>query len=67
MLRFSLFENGIKIVPKDPYLLDKLEKEAEFDLTLVVPAYNEESRLPIMMKETLEVSIYRYLIFISAL
>ena len=62
-----MYENGIKIVPKDPYLLDKLEKEAEFDLTLVVPAYNEESRLPIMMKDTLEVSILKPISFIKAL
>ena len=28
--------------------------EADLDLSLVVPAYNEEDRLPIMLDDTLE-------------
>ena len=50
-----LFENGKQIEVKggDVNLLDS--KRYDFDLTIVVPAYNEESRLPTMMKETVEV------------
>ena len=52
---FKLYDNGKPIaVGSTPFLLDGLAKEAIFDLTLVVPAYNEELRLPTMMKETLE-------------
>ena len=52
---FKLFDNGKPLaVGSKPFLLDELTKEAIFDLTLVVPAYNEEQRLPTMMKETLE-------------
>lgn len=36
-----------------PYLLDNINYDV--DLSIVVPAYNEESRLPIMMKDTVEV------------
>jgi len=39
---------------KFPLLLDEdLDKEGTVDLTLVVPAYNEEQRLPKMLDETL--------------
>ena len=30
--------------------------KAEFDLTIVVPAYNEEKRLPTMMNDTIPVN-----------
>lgn len=36
-----------------PYLLDT--KTFDVDISIVVPAYNEEARLPVMMKDTLEV------------
>ena len=50
---YVLFEKGSRIEAKGitPYLLDT--KKYDVDLTLVVPAYNEEKRLPTMMKETL--------------
>ena len=44
-----------------PFLLENLEKHTEFDLTLVVPAYNEEMRLPTMMKDTISVKLFDYL------
>jgi dolichyl-phosphate beta-glucosyltransferase len=36
-----------------PDLLETSKPQRTFDLTIVVPAYNEESRLPVMMKETI--------------
>ena len=51
-----LFENGKQVeVKAEPNLLDS--KQYDFDLTIVVPAYNEEERLPTMMKDTLPVRI----------
>ena len=64
LLRYTLFENGKVVKVTDPHLLDKLEKTAEYDLTLVVPAYNEESRLPVMMKDTINVIIVESLFII---
>jgi len=55
-IRYVLFEDGKQKQTKageQPDLLSS--KKAEFDLTIVVPAYNEENRLPTMMKETLPV------------
>ena len=50
----------------EPHLLVKMEKEPDFDLTLVVPAYNEESRLPVMMKDTIKVRvIHLYIVIIN--
>jgi hypothetical protein len=50
---FTFFENGVSIEVKKPFLLENMDKEALYDISLVVPAYNEELRLPIMMKETI--------------
>ena len=36
-----------------PDLLESSKPMRTFDLTIVVPAYNEEARLPVMMKETI--------------
>ena len=38
----------------DSTLLPSLDDEPEVDLTVVIPAYNEESRLPTMLTECLE-------------
>jgi dolichyl-phosphate beta-glucosyltransferase len=51
---FSFFENGKAVEVKTPFILEDMAKEALYDITLVVPAYNEELRLPIMMKETIK-------------
>ena len=51
---FTFFENGKSVDVKTPFILDDMDKEELYDITLVVPAYNEELRLPIMMKETLQ-------------
>ena len=59
--RFILYENGKAIEVNKPYLLENLDKAALYDLTLVVPAYNEEKRLPVMMNETLEVILALHL------
>lgn len=42
-----------------PFLLSETDKKQLFDLTIVVPAYNETSRLPTMMKDTLPVNLIR--------
>lgn len=47
-----LYEEGKLIQVEAPYLLDN--QEYDIDLSLVVPAYNEEARLPTMMKETVD-------------
>lgn len=39
---------------KEPQPLPGLEEEAEVQLSVVVPAYNEKERLPVMLKETVE-------------
>ena len=54
---FDIVENG-KALPRQshsspPFLLADAG-QTEFDLTLVVPAYNEEERLPSMLKEHIE-------------
>lgn len=54
-IRIRLYENGIRVDLEEPDLLTNLEREALYDLSLVVPAYNEEKRLPVMMKDTLAV------------
>lgn len=51
-----MFENGKSMPISEPFLLKELDKESEYDLSIVVPAYNEEQRLPLMMEETVEVS-----------
>jgi dolichyl-phosphate beta-glucosyltransferase len=50
---YVLFEKGQRIDAKNmiPYLLD--DKKYDVDLSFVVPAYNEEKRLPVMMKDTM--------------
>lgn len=49
---YVLFENGKRIEPKGaPFLLDS--SKYDVDLSFVVPAYNEEKRLPTMMKDTM--------------
>jgi dolichyl-phosphate beta-glucosyltransferase len=50
-----MFENGdlLKQIPT-PLLLDDQFKELDVDLTIVVPAYNEDQRLPTMMTETID-------------
>ena len=50
---YVLFEEGRRIEAKGikPYLLDN--KKYDFDLSIVVPAYNEERRLPVMMRDTI--------------
>jgi len=50
-----LYENGKEIKVQTPYLLDS--KSYDIDLSIVVPAYNEEARLPKMMKETIDVNL----------
>ena len=50
-----LFEDGKQIaVTGLPDLLETSKPMRTFDLTIVVPAYNEEARLPVMMKETIQ-------------
>jgi hypothetical protein len=44
-----MFENGKEVEIKDPFLLQNTDKEAPYDISLIVPAYNEYSRLPKMM------------------
>ena len=50
---FDIVENGKPIAKQQqgspPFLLS--ETQEQFDLTLVVPAYNEEERLPSMLKD----------------
>lgn len=54
--RWLLFEDGKEKRTKEGEKPDLLtSKKAEFDLTIVVPAYNEEARLPVMMKDTIAV------------
>ena len=49
---YVLFEKGQRIEPKgSPFLLDS--NKYNVDLSFVVPDYNEELRLPAMMKDTL--------------
>ena len=57
----ELYNDGKAFTLDVPYLLNSqaLKKEDEVDLSLVVPAYNEESRLPPMMKETIEVRLFK--------
>ena len=50
-----MYENGNVVKIETPYLLNS--QSHDIDLSIVVPAYNEESRLPVMMKDTLEVNI----------
>lgn len=52
---YTLYENGKKISFNSPLLLEQMDKRSEFDLTLVIPAYNEENRLPTMMNDTIKV------------
>ena len=53
--RYVLFEKGKQIDIKVlPYLLD--DNKYDVDLSIIVPAYNEEARLPTMLNETLPVS-----------
>lgn len=40
--------------PKKPLPLSRLEDPATVDLSVVIPAYNEEERLPIMLEQTIE-------------
>jgi hypothetical protein len=55
LIRYSIYENGKTIsIPDKPYLLE--DKDFGVDISIVVPAYNEEARLPTMMTDTLKVS-----------
>lgn len=54
-ISIRLYENGKRVDLEEPNLLTNMEREALYDLSLVVPAYNEEKRLPVMMKDTLAV------------
>jgi len=59
-LRWILFEDGKEKRTKEgekPDLLSSITKP-EFDLTIVVPAYNEEKRLPTMMNDTIQVRLH---------
>ena len=51
--RIVLYENGKAIPHESPYLLS--DKQFDIDLSIVVPSYNEDQRLPTMMKDTLKV------------
>jgi hypothetical protein len=51
--RILIYENGKEIKIDAPFLLDN--RSYDVDLSIVVPAYNEEARLPVMMKDTLAV------------
>jgi hypothetical protein len=53
-----MYENGKILDLKDPFLLSNTEKEAPYDISIVVPAYNEFNRMPKMMSETLDVIFY---------
>lgn len=55
--RYVLFENGKERTHAAGSVPDLLStsQQVEFDLTIVVPAYNEEKRLPTMFDETLPV------------
>lgn len=50
---YVLFERGQRVEAKNitPYLLETTKYD--IDLSFVIPAYNEEKRLPVMMKETM--------------
>lgn len=37
----------------------ELVKDRKVDLSLIVPSYNEEERLPVMLQETLEVILFQ--------
>ena len=54
IFRIELYDNGKQITVDIPYLLDN--KDYDIDVSIVVPSYNEQTRLPPMMKETLDVS-----------
>jgi hypothetical protein len=49
-----LYDNGKKIEVETPYLLNT-DQSFDVDISIIVPAYNEENRLPTMMTETIEV------------
>ena len=51
-----MYENGKEVELKEPFLLQNTDREVPYDISLIVPAFNEETRLPKMMKETIEVS-----------
>jgi hypothetical protein len=53
-----MYENGKILEIKEPYLLQNTDKEAPYDISFVVPAYNEFNRLPKMMNETIEVRLF---------
>ena len=55
-VRWILFEDGKEKRTKEGEKPDLLTTtKPVFDLTIVVPAYNEEKRLPTMMQETIPV------------
>jgi hypothetical protein len=56
--RYIMYENGKIIDLKDPFLLSNTDKEVTYDISIVVPAYNEFNRMPKMMSETLNVIFY---------
>ena len=49
-----------------PYLIDSTDSN-DFDLSIVVPAYNEDQRLPKMMEETVEVREYSLFFYYSSI
>ena len=52
-----MIEKGKDVKVEKAYLLENQKENEHYDLTLVVPAFNEEKRLPKMMKETVEVRL----------
>ena len=46
-------DGSVKKIPYPEYMSKVAPQKV--DVSLVVPAYNEEARLPIMLKETIEV------------
>ena len=56
--RYILFEDGKQMKTEKPTLIESVpHSKSDVDLTLVIPAYNEENRLPKMMTETIEVKL----------
>lgn len=52
-------DGSVKKIPYPEYMSGVAPQKV--DVSLVVPAYNEEKRLPVMLKETIEVSLCFFL------
>lgn len=61
LFSIELYDDGKKVDIPTPYLLE--QKNFDIDISIVVPAYNEEQRLPTMMTETLEVRKIKFISF----